>query len=150
MVNGVGVGIGDVVDAHTSVVEADCEQVRMFGVEIETHDSRLGGVDELGVGRILERVNHDHSVRLLHKIVCNSNNMFKNIAAVCCLRYVLRGFALLTRPVADGEHVEVFGTPADGGDGELLRLFASELPQWKQSSFLVAVLVTCVLVVLEI
>ena len=72
MVEGCRVSCCDVVDGDTAVVEADSEQMRVAWVNVEAHDATLRTIDELWVGGVLQRIDHDHAVRLLNKVVCKT------------------------------------------------------------------------------
>ena len=70
MIDGPAALLRDIEHADTAVVEADGQQMRVFGVDVEAHDAAVRAVHVLGVAGVLERVDHDHAVRLLHKVVC--------------------------------------------------------------------------------
>ena len=64
--------LDQVEDCHVTVVEADSDQVWVIDVNVKRHDATLCRVDVLRERWVLERVEQDHTRRLLQKLVCNT------------------------------------------------------------------------------
>ena len=64
--------LDQVIHGHVPVVESDGHQVRIVGVYVQRHYSAVRRIDVLRERWILQRVEQDHTRRLLHKLICNA------------------------------------------------------------------------------
>ena len=60
---------GDVVDANAAVIEATAEKVGVLRVNVQTHDPTLRREDVLGVRRVLEGTEDDHTFALFSEFI---------------------------------------------------------------------------------
>lgn len=69
LVAGLGACPLQVVGGHVAVVEAHYQEVGVVTVEVQAHDTTLTAEGVLWEGGVLQRVEQEHAVALLHEVI---------------------------------------------------------------------------------
>lgn len=69
LVAGLGVCTLQVVDGHVAIIEAHCQEVGVVTVEVQAHDTTLTAEGVLWEGGVLQGVEQEHAMALLHEVI---------------------------------------------------------------------------------
>ena len=62
----------EVIHSYTAIIEASTQQVGVVLMDVETHHPTLRHEQVLGVRGVLEGIQQDHSIALLHEVICRN------------------------------------------------------------------------------